>query len=77
MLEAEFLLGIPGTQPGLEKVPVEQADPSSALAGQSAESAVMAAAGCFLECCHHGCGSVGDVPGAWLASAPLWPSLWT
>ena len=27
-----------------------------------------------------GCGSVGDVPGvtgAWLASAPLWPSLWT
>lgn len=53
MLEAEFLLGIPGTQPGLEKVPVEQADPSSALAGQSAESAVMAAAGCFLECCHH------------------------
>ena len=23
------------------------------------------------------CGSVGDVPGAWLASAPLWPSLWT
>ena len=24
-----------------------------------------------------GCGSVGDVPGAWLASAPLSPSLWT
>ena len=24
-----------------------------------------------------GCGSVGDVSGAWLASAPLWPSLWT
>ena len=24
-----------------------------------------------------GCGSVGDVTGAWLASAPLWPSLWT
>ena len=24
-----------------------------------------------------GCGSVGDVAGAWLASAPLWPSLWT
>ena len=24
-----------------------------------------------------GRGSVGDVPGAWLASAPLWPSLWT
>ena len=24
-----------------------------------------------------GCGSVGDVPGAWLASAPLWPSLWS
>ena len=24
-----------------------------------------------------GCGSVGDVPGAWLASAPLWRSLWT
>ena len=24
-----------------------------------------------------GCGSVRDVPGAWLASAPLWPSLWT
>ena len=24
-----------------------------------------------------GCGSVGDVPGTWLASAPLWPSLWT
>ena len=24
-----------------------------------------------------GCGSVGDVPGALLASAPLWPSLWT
>ena len=24
-----------------------------------------------------GCGSVGDVPGAWLASAPLWPSLGT
>ena len=23
-----------------------------------------------------GCGSVGDVPGAWLASAPLSPSLW-
>ena len=23
------------------------------------------------------CGSVGDVSGAWLASAPLWPSLWT
>ena len=23
-----------------------------------------------------GCGSVGDVPGAGLASAPLWPSLW-
>ena len=20
---------------------------------------------------------MGDVPGAWLASAPLWPSLWT
>ena len=24
-----------------------------------------------------GCGSAGDVTGAWLASAPLWPSLWT
>ena len=24
-----------------------------------------------------GCGSVGDVTGAWLASAPLSPSLWT
>ena len=24
-----------------------------------------------------GCGSVGDVPGAWLASAPLFPSLCT
>ena len=24
-----------------------------------------------------GCASVGDVPGAWLASAPLSPSLWT
>ena len=24
-----------------------------------------------------GCGGVGDVPGAWLASAPLSPSLWT
>ena len=24
-----------------------------------------------------GCGSVGDVPCAWLASAPLSPSLWT
>ena len=23
-----------------------------------------------------GCGSAGDVTGAWLASAPLWPSLW-
>ena len=23
-----------------------------------------------------GCGSVGDVTGSWLASAPLWPSLW-
>ena len=23
------------------------------------------------------CGSVGDVTVAWLASAPLWPSLWT
>ena len=21
--------------------------------------------------------TMGDVPGAWLASAPLWPSLWT
>ena len=24
-----------------------------------------------------GCGSVGDVTGVWLASAPLSPSLWT
>ena len=24
-----------------------------------------------------GCGSVGDMTGAWLASAPLSPSLWT
>ena len=24
-----------------------------------------------------GCGNVGDVTGAWLASAPLSPSLWT
>ena len=24
-----------------------------------------------------GCGSVGDVTGAWLASAPLSPSLWS
>ena len=37
--------------------------------GDNQTSSVLARAGA-------GCGSVGDVPGAWLASAPLWPYLW-
>ena len=41
-----------------------------ALSSRSPASSVLAREGA-------GCGSVGDVPGAWLASAPLWPSLWT
>ena len=41
MFEAEFLLGIPRSQPGLEKVPVEQTVPSSGPCwSKSAESAV-------------------------------------
>ena len=42
----------------------------ASLAQRSPASSVLAREGA-------GCGSVGDVPGAWLASAPLWPSLWT
>ena len=42
----------------------------ASLAQRSSASSVLAREGA-------GCGSVGDVPGAWLASAPLWPSLWT
>ena len=42
----------------------------ASLAQRSPASSVLARAGA-------GCGSVGDVTGAWLASAPLSPSLWT
>ena len=42
----------------------------ASLAQRSPASSVLAREGA-------GCGSVGDVPGAWLASAPLSPSLWT
>ena len=42
----------------------------ASLAQRSPASSVLAREGV-------GCGSVGDVPGAWLASAPLSPSLWT
>ena len=42
----------------------------ASLAQRFPASSVLARAGA-------GCGSVGDVTGAWLASAPLWPSLWT
>ena len=40
------------------------------LAKRFPASSVLARAGA-------GCRSAGDVTGAWLASAPLWPSLWT
>ena len=42
----------------------------ASLAQRFPASSVLARAGA-------GCGSVGDVTGAWLASAPLSPSLWT
>ena len=42
----------------------------ASLAQRFPASSILARAGA-------GCGSVGDVPGAWLASAPLSPSLWT
>ena len=42
----------------------------ASLAQRSPASSVLAREGA-------GYGSVGDVPGAWLASAPLSPSLWT
>ena len=41
----------------------------ASLAQRFPASSVLARAGA-------GCGSLGDVPGAWLASAPLSPSLW-
>ena len=43
---------------------------SASLAQRFPASSVLAREGA-------GCGSVGDVTGAWLASAPLSPSLWT
>ena len=48
----------------------EAALASASLAQRFPASSVLAREGA-------GCGSVGDVTGAWLASAPLWPSLWT
>ena len=40
-------------------------------------SSVLVPASSVLARAGAGCGSAGDVTGAWLASAPLWPSLWT
>ena len=56
--------------------PVEGGEPrEAALAWASLAQRFPASSGLARE--GAGCGSVGDVTGAWLASAPFWPSLWT
>ena len=64
--------GAPALHPGaIAQSPGREAALAwASLAQRSPASSVLAREGA-------GCGSVGDVPGAWLASAPLWPSLWT
>ena len=65
-------LTVPALRPGaIAQSPGREAALAwASLAQRSPSSSVLAREGA-------GCGSVGDVPGAWLASAPLWPSLWT
>ena len=53
-----------------ESVPLLANHENRTLAQRFPASSLLARAGA-------GCGSVGDVTGAWLASAPLSPSLWT